>query len=216
MAKIIPITSPRSTRDKLVEATAIVLAREGYLRISLQQVAEKAGVSYGMALRKYGGLRALVRALGESPGFWPPASELLGDDATSLSAMESHAQMAAYFKRCLRALLDRPRTLDILAWEAVERNELTRLMEDSRVHSALEFFEHLTGEVPEEDDLSTVVLILAVAVQQLAVRSRNTRSMGGVDLTSDIGWARVERAIDKLVHGYFALSAPDDSAGGCP
>lgn len=215
MTKIIPITSPRSTRDKLVEATAVVLAREGYLKITLQKVAEEAGVSYGVAMRKYGGLRALVRALGASPDFWPPASELLADDAASLSVMEPHAQMAAYFKRSLRALLDRPRTLDILAWEAVERNELTKLMEDSRVHSALEFFEHLTGEVPEEDDLSTVVLILAVAVQHLAVRSRNTKSMGGVDLTSDKGWARIERAIDKLVHGYFALNTSDDSAGGC-
>ncbi|MFW5734079.1 MAG: TetR/AcrR family transcriptional regulator [Oceanidesulfovibrio sp.] len=215
MAKIIPINSPQSTKDKLVEATAAVLARKGYLGITLQHVADEAGVSYGVALRKYGGLRSLVRALGASPDFWPPASELLSDDADSLSALESHAQMAAFFKRSLRALLNRPRTLDILAWEVVERNDLTRLMEDSRVHSALEFFEHLTGKVPEEDDLSTVVLILAVAIQHLAVRSRNTRSMGGVDLTSDTGWRRVERAIDKLVEGYFALNTPDDSAGGC-
>jgi AcrR family transcriptional regulator len=215
MARIIPITSPRSTREKLVEATGAVLARAGYRAITLQAVAEEAGVSYGIALRKYGGLRALVRELGGSAAFWPPASELLGDDAASLSALEPHEQMAAFFKRCLRALLDRPQTLDILAWEAVERTELTKIMEDCRVHTALEFFEHLSGEVPEEDDLSTVVLILAVAIQHLAVRSRNTKSMGGVDLTSETGWARVERAIDKLVEGYFVLHAPDGSADRC-
>lgn len=212
MAKIIPISSPHTTRDKLVEATAAVLARDGYNKLRLQTVADEAGVSYGVALRKYGGLRCLVKALGASPAFWPPASELLGDDIAALSALEPHAQMAAFFKRSLRALLDRPQTLDILAWEAVERNELTKLMEDCRVHTALEFFEHLSGEVPEEDDLSTVVLILAVAIQHLAVRSRNTKSMGGVDLTSDKGWSRVERAIDKLVEGFFTLYS-DSSSG---
>ena len=107
--------------------------------------------------------------------------------------------MATFFKRYLQAILRRPDTLEILAWEAIERNELTRCLEDVRAKTALEFFELMKPDPPDDIDLTALVIIMAGAVNFLAVRSRIHRTLGGVDLQTPEGWMRIEDTIDKMM-----------------
>jgi len=104
----------------------------------------------------------------------------------------------------MAALLRRPVTLDILAWEAVERNDLTRALEEVRAKTALEFFELMEEDPPDEVDLTALVMLMAGAVNFLAVRSRVHRSLGGVDLSSQRGWRRFERTIDQVMRAVLA------------
>ena len=112
--------------------------------------------------------------------------------------------MSLVFKRYVHAILDRPQTLEILAWEAIERNELTRELEDIRAKTALEFFELMEEDPPEEVDLTALVIFMAGAVNFLAVRSRIHRTLGGVDLHSVHGWKRIEETMDKLLEGILS------------
>jgi AcrR family transcriptional regulator len=203
-AKVLSITSSLSTRERLLQAVGVVLAREGFERITPDSVCAEAGVARALLFRYYNGLHGLVEAYGRTAEFWPPLEELMGGDVEALRAMGSEEQMAAFFKRFLQAMLRRPRTLEILAWESLERNELTAAMEDVRVRTALEFFEHLHDDIPEDIDLSAIVVLLAGAVYHLAVRSRLHRHFGGIDLRSERGLERIQQAIDLLLRGSFA------------
>jgi AcrR family transcriptional regulator len=201
--KVIPISQPTSTRHRLVEATGKVLARVGFSRVEPEMIAEEADLPRALIYRYYGGLSGLVSAYGHSELFWPTVEELLGDDPASLRRLSPEGQMAAFFKRYLAALRRRPHTLEILAWEGLERTELTKLLEEVRVRTALEFFEHLHGDIDDSVDLSAIVVLLAGAVNFLALRSRLSASFGGIDLRSEAGWRRIEKAIDLLLEGTF-------------
>lgn len=225
-AKIIPITKSRTVKDRLIEAVGTVLARDGFNAANSETVAREAGMHAAAVHRRFGGLAGLVAAFGYSESFWPTIDELVGDDMDLLKRMTPGELMAAFFKRYLVSMLKRPKTLEILAWELRERNELSKLLEDVRVRTALEFFELMQGEVPENVDLTAVVALMASAVAHLAVRSRNTRTFGGIDLESELGRKRIESAVDVLMKStldtcpetstdFSKNPSTDSSSGSC-
>lgn len=197
--KVIPIRNKEITREKLVQAVGKVLAEVGFRQLGVNMVAREAGVDKKLIYRYFHGLNGLVAAYGETVEFWPSAEELLGDDREHVRDMAPHALMSLFFRRYLRAILKRPQTLEILAWEALERNELTKALEEVRVRTALEFFEFMEQDPPEDVDLTALVMLLAGAVNFLAVRSRIHSSIGGVDLCSEKGWERIEQCMAAVL-----------------
>ena len=199
--KIIPIGKPRTVRQRLLEALGDLLARQGFTGLSLDVVAREAALERAVVLRHFQDLDDLVTAFGQSPTFWPPVAELRAGVAERFAAMPPRAQLAHYFKATIWGLLARPRTLDILAWELMSRTRHSRLLEYPRVRNALEFFESVTGEVPESLDLTAVVAVLGGAVMFLTVRSRQSGVFGGLNLYDDEDRERVERVLELIVAG---------------
>ncbi|MEF2231729.1 MAG: TetR/AcrR family transcriptional regulator [Pseudodesulfovibrio sp.] len=201
--KVVPIRNKEITKGKLIRAVGKVMAEVGFQNLGVNLVAREAGVDKKLIYRYYGGLTGLVAAYGLTVEFWPSAEELLGPDRDAIRGLAPHELMALFFKRYLKAILARPNTLEILAWEALERNALTRTLEEVRVKTALEFFELMEKDPPSEVDLTALVLFMAAGVNFLAVRSRIHRHLGGVDLQSDQGWSRIEKTIDQLMQGVL-------------
>ncbi|MFP5259714.1 MAG: TetR/AcrR family transcriptional regulator [Acidobacteriota bacterium] len=201
--KVIPIGKPRTVRQRLLESLGDLLARQGFDGLSLDLVAKAAGLERAVVLRHFQDLDDMVTAFGQSAAFWPTLDELREDVAERFAAMPPRAQLAHYFKATIRGLLARPRTLDILAWELMSRNRYTRLLEYPRVRAALEFFETVTGEVPETLDLTAVVAVLGGAVIFLTVRSRQSGVFGGLNLYDDTDRDRVDRVLDLLLTGII-------------
>ncbi|MFW6324824.1 MAG: TetR/AcrR family transcriptional regulator [Desulfovibrionales bacterium] len=213
-AKVIPISRPQTTRDKLLKAVGTVLAREGFRSIGVNKVAREAGVNKSLIYRYYGGLKELLSAYGRSLEFWPSAEELLEGRMEEFQNMPPKEQIALFFKQYMASLRKRPQTLEILAWEMLERNELTSQLEYRRVRTALEFFELLHGEIPESIDLTALVVILASAVNYLVVRSRVSGHFGGIDFTNDKGWDRIESAFDLLMRGALDVDGREKGQEG--
>ena len=201
--KVVPIRNKEITKSKLVKAVGKVMAEVGFRNLGVNLVAREAGVDKKLIYRYYGGLQGLVEAYGQTVEFWPSAEELLGPDKDSIRHLPSHELLGLFFKRYLKAILGRPNTLEILAWEALERNGLTSALEEVRIRTALEFFELMEQDPPEEVDLTALVLFMAGAVNFLAVRSRIHSHLGGVDLQSEQGWERIEKTIDQLMQGML-------------
>lgn len=201
--KIIPIGQPRTVRERLLEALGDLLARQGFDGLSLDSVAKAAGLERAVLLRHFQDLDDMVTAFGQSAAFWPPVAELRADVADRFTALPPRLQLSHFFKATIRGLLARPRTLDILAWELMTRNRYTRLLEYPRVRCALEFFETVTGEVPDSLDLTAVVAVLGGAAMFLTVRSRQSGVFGGLNLYDDEDRHRVDRVIDLIVAGIL-------------
>lgn len=198
--KIIPISAPRTVRDKILETLGDLLARDGFENLSLEAVAKAAGLDRTVIARYFQDLDGLVAAFGHSAAFWPAVEELREDLP---EAAPLRVQLAHYFKATLRGLLARPRTLDILAWELTSRNRFTRLLEVPRVRRSLEFFESVTGEIPEALDFTSVVAVLGGAVVFLAVRSRQGGVFGGLNLYDDADRDRVDHVLEQLLAGLL-------------
>ncbi len=190
------------TRQKLIKSVGKTLAKEGFKGLGVNKIARNAGVDKVLIYRYFGGLPELIKEYSFSVDFWPSTREILGKDPEYVKSLAPDEQVAYFFKSFLRALRKRPITQDILAWEVLERNELTSQLEHIRIKTALEFFESL-DQLPDDENLSAIVVLMGGAVNYLLIRSRISNSVGGIDLESEKGWDRINRGIDLLLKGIF-------------
>jgi AcrR family transcriptional regulator len=193
-----------ATEERILAAVGEVLARDGFHAVGINAIARAAAVDKVLIYRYFGGLPELLRNWGASGRFWPTVQEILGDDAQALLALPLPERYALFFERFIDALRRRPLTLEILAAEIVERNELTAILETEREQWGAQA-EALFGgaDFERSPQLRGVTLLLVAGVQYLLVRSRKIRIFGGIDLRSDEGWAALKAAVAGMARQWL-------------
>jgi AcrR family transcriptional regulator len=201
-----------ATEERIVAAVGVVLARDGFGALGINAIAREAGVDKVLIYRYFGGLPELLQRWGASGRFWPSVQELLGDDAEGVHALPLAQRYVLFFDRFIDALRARPLTLEILAAETIERNELTAILEAEREQWGFQA-EALFGGADFEraPQLRGITLLLVAGVMYLLVRARKIRIFGGIDLQSDAGWAALKDSVAGMAQpmlGGVPTAAP--------
>ena len=104
----------------------------------------------------------------------------------------------------MQAIRKRPLTQEILAWEMIERNELTAELETIRENTMMNFFDMFFPSTAKGSDIAAMGAIIGAGISYLVCRGRQISIYNGVDLQSESGWQRLEMAIDTMIKGMFA------------
>ena len=176
-----------------------VLARDGFSAVGINAIAREAGVDKVLIYRYFGGLDALLRAWGASGRFWPSVDELLGDTPEAVLSLPLADRYAVFFDRFVDALRARPLTIEIMAAEIQERNELTAILEEEREQWGAQAEAVFGGEQFESRPyLKGITLLLVAGVQYLLIRARKIRVFGGLDLKSDGDWEKLKGSVRAM------------------
>jgi AcrR family transcriptional regulator len=191
-----PARDREATKARILGAVGVVLARDGFGAVGVNAIAKEAGVDKVLIYRYFGGLAELLREWGASGRFWPRVADLLGDDPAAFHRLAAPERYARFFDHFIDALRERPLTLEILAAEMVERNDLTAILESEREAWGEEASRLLAAdEFARRPALRGLTLLLVAGVQYLLVRSRKIRIFGGLELKSDAGWDELKASI---------------------
>ena len=203
-ARETPTRDREATRARLIKAVGSLLAREGFKGLGVNAVAREAGVDKVLIYRYFGGLPELIVAFGRDGNFWPSIKELAGGDVEAYSRLPVTEQLSQLSRNFLNAIRTRPITQEILAWEMIERNELTAELETIRENTMMNFFDMFFPSTDEGPDIAAMGAIIGAGVSYLVCRGRQITIYNGVDLQSEAGWRRLEKAIDTMIKGLFA------------
>lgn len=197
------------TERRLREAVQRVLARDGIGALGVNAVAAEAGCDKKLITRYFGGLGGLLAAcLGDD--FWPTIEEVCGGNIASIRAMPLPQRIALMLTNFAHALMKRPMTLEFLAWETVERTEVTRVLEARRERWSDELNARLLDDFGQDSrKAAAAVAILAAAINYLLVRRRKIRTFAGLDLRSEEGWNDVREAIELMIGPFVRPPAVD-------
>lgn len=198
------IRDRESTRARLIAAVGTLLAREGFTGLGVNAVAREAGVDKVLIYRYFGGLPDLIVAFGREGNFWPSINELAGGDVVAFGQLPLAEQLSRLGKNFMAAIRTRPLTQEILAWEMIERNELTVELETIRENTMTNFFEMFFQSADKGPDIAAMGAIIGAGISYLVSRGRKIRYYNGIDLDSEAGWQRLEGAIDTMIQGTFA------------
>ncbi|MBI5086119.1 MAG: TetR/AcrR family transcriptional regulator [Acidobacteria bacterium] len=184
------------TRHSIIEAVGRLLARQGFKGVGVNAVAREAGVDKVLIYRYFGGIPQLLHAYAEEGGFWPTPGELLGSGTQEESNLVLARRALIGLLRWLR---EHPLTLEIMRWELLERNELTRALARRREEFAARL---MCTFHPEPDiDLAALGAVLAAGSTYLLLRARTSDAYNGLHLDSEQDWRRLEAALDALISG---------------
>jgi len=188
-----------ATRRRLLEAVGTLLARDGFGALGVNAVAREAGVDKVLIYRYYGGMPDLLRAYGESGDFWPSIEEVIGDDPSALMELSLSERWSLGLSRYARALRQRPVTQEILAWEQVEQNELTQILQQARERWFEELMSHFPSDAGSTDaDLVSTILLIVSTIHYLVVRSRLQPDFSGLAIGTDEGWGHIDTVIATM------------------
>ena len=197
------IRDKQITSKRLTSAVGSLLAKKGFKGIGVNAVAREAGVDKVLIYRYFGGLEGVIAAFGKEGDFWPSALELAGGDLQKFSQMPLDERLSVFASNFIDSLRKRPLTQAIMAWEIIEPNGLTEELERIREQSIMEFFQMFFIKDQIQIDLQAIIMLIGAAISYLVIRSKNIELFGGLDLGSDQGWKRIEKAIETIAHGVL-------------
>jgi AcrR family transcriptional regulator len=186
----------QTTEKKILDAVGRLLAVEGFRKFGINAVARHAKVDKVLIYRYFGSMPDLLRAYAKAGTYWPTIEEVAGGDPELLRGKPLHEAVAILLRNFSRAIRKRPVTLEILAWESIERNELAKVLEKVREDFSKNLSRvFIAGRDVTDSELVAIVSLLTAGINYLAVRSRKVGRYGDVDIRSEEGWHRLESAI---------------------
>jgi AcrR family transcriptional regulator len=197
--KKLPFRDRQVTCQRLISAVGSLLAKKGFTGLGINAVAREAGVDKVLIYRYFDGLPGLIAAFARQEDFWPPILELAGNDLASFSQLPVKDRLSRFAANFIRALKKRPLTQAVMAWEMVEPNELTKELERVREESILTFFQMFFVKDSSDIDLQALIMLVGAALSYLVIRSNSLDVYGGLDLTTDQGWQRIESVVNLIV-----------------
>jgi AcrR family transcriptional regulator len=208
-----PMTKPRTiksapdTRRKILRAVGKVLAKQGMRKIGINHIAQVAGVDKVLIYRYFGGMAGLLKAYSDSDEFWPSREELLAGITVDSSQGITHAFFEQQLRNFSAAIRKRTVTQEILRWELIEQNAMTRALDETRERQALELiagYQDLLGGA----DSAAIIAILSAGLIYLTLRSQSVETFNGIDLKDAEGWKRIEDAACLLLRGIPLTAQP--------
>ena len=189
----------QATEKKLLRAVGRILAEKGFRNFGINAVARQARVDKVLIYRYFGGMPQLLRAYANAGSYWPTVDEVAGDDPEKLREMPVSEALATLLCNFARAIRKRPVTLEILAWETIERNELAKVLEKVRRDFTKKLYRGFVGGRDRRGgETAAIVTLLTASINYLAVRSRKVKRYGYLSIGSEEGWQRLESAIRTI------------------
>ena len=181
------------TEKRILASVGEVLAKSGFQALGVNAVAARAGVDKVLIYRYFGGLPELLAAYAERGDFWYRYDDIAGPHLPPAKPNTLGAWMALAMRRHVVWLKSRPITLEIMAWELTERNDLTAALSEVREKRGMAIMEQVVSrlDAPKDFDVAALVALFAAATNYLLIRSRGIRHFQGLDLRRDEGWDRL-------------------------
>jgi len=197
----------QATRTRLIEAVGSILSKKGFTALGINAVAREAGVDKVLIYRYFGGMGELMEAFGRESDFWPSIEELAGGDVDAYDRLPLPEKLSRLCANYTGAIQARPLTQEIMAWEMVERNQLTGELEAIREDTIMRFYQRFFSCHRVDLDLQALTAIIGAATSYLVTRSRHIELFNGINLKSSQGWDRIQNAVDAIVTALFKIDS---------
>jgi AcrR family transcriptional regulator len=189
------------TKIRIVAAVGRQLARAGFRDLGVNSIAKEAGIDKVLIYRYFGGLPELLTAYAREGDYWPTSAELISDPTTVKA--ESVADWLVYIlTKVQMAIRQRPITQEILRWEIIDHNELTKEFAAIRTRVAMECLSFINQQYPFPPELDTLALstIILSSVVYITLRTETNPYYLGMDFSDPKNWDRINKMVTSIIY----------------
>ena len=182
------------TQEKILEAVDNIIANDGFERVGVNAIAQKAGVSKMLIYRYFGGLDELIAQYLLRKDYWAN---------TDIHAIDG-ADVAGSLKRMFREQIIQLRndvTLRRLCrWELTTDNENIRQLRDRRERNGCELIKAVSGFTHSHHaEVAALASILSASISYLVLIEEQSPTYNGINLRSNEGWEQVVKGLDLMI-----------------
>lgn len=211
--------------QRLVDAAIDILKNDGFERLGVNAIAERAAVSKILIYRYFGGLSGLLRAVGAEldPLQSKAADELLQTSKRGSSDSAAPPQPGDVIENVVmklhEAMNNDDLTKQLLIWELNRHNDVTATMSEVREEIGLSLTERFARLLLKDRssgglDINALFAVITAAVTYLTLRSDVVSEYNGIDIHSKEGWSRIASTLKLLVDAALPEREPQEDVTG--
>ncbi|MBU1238674.1 TetR/AcrR family transcriptional regulator [Myxococcota bacterium] len=194
-----PKRSSEETKSTILQTLCNILVENGFNTLDVASLAREARIDRALIYRYFGSMDGLLQKVAEKTAIWISTKEMVQKSYDSTRSMASN--YTAFLTTIIDSLRAKPLAREVVKWELVEPNRLTRLLDFYRENQMLEVYKLLGLPLTEDQtcDRAAISAVLIGGIIYLAIKSKSSNTFGGVDISTDEGWERLKGAIADVV-----------------
>ena len=192
-----------ATREKIKNAVGELLVQQGMREMGVNSIAKQAGVDKVLIYRYFGNLEELLQAFAQESNLWPSLGELFGEKTAIKRTSDIKEVISSFLNGQLSEIRRRKATQEVLRWETIEENELTRALSSARSEQTSELLNSISMLKHTNKDLEALLALINAGITYLVLLSKVSDKHLGIDLHSNFGWQRLSNLINDLVKSYI-------------
>ncbi len=199
--KVVKRRNRQMTMERILRAMGDTMAERGTEKAGINAVAERAGVNKVLIYRYFGGWNGLLEAYVQRGFFLSMFNEKFLESVPENLPVENRSKVwSEYTIQFLREFRTRKPSQELIRWEMTHgETELARRLADFRDKSYKELVEKLA---PYDDfDPVAIMSLMISGVTYLVLTSTQRETLVDINLHSDEGWERIEKAIRRIYTG---------------
>lgn len=184
------------TEQKILQAVRQILLADGFPAIGINSIARQAGCDKVLIYRYFDGLDGLLQVLAETTELWWKVDEIILENDSKNTPLAEYLQLL--LKRHAEALQAQPLTLEIMAWELSEQNNLTIALARLRAERGMELVKKIRARYQNPNiDIGGILGVFGAAINYLVIRTRRSPPQY---MTEE--WWRLQQTIAKLMEAH--------------
>ncbi len=189
------------TAQRILDAVGELIADEGFERIGVNAIAQKAGVSKMLIYRYFGGLDELIAQYLLRKDYWA------NTDVHAISATDVAGSLKRLFAEQVAQLREDVTLRRLCRWELTADNANIRQLRESREQKGCELI-RMVGQLTGSGDAEVAALatILSASISYLVLMEEQSATYNGINLQRDEGWVQITNGLNLIIDLWMKQS----------
>jgi len=186
------------TEQKILQAVEQILLKDGFPAIGINSIARTAGCDKVLIYRYFDGLDGLLLSIAETTELWWQVDDIITEANDDIGEVALHEYLKTLLKRHAESLQVMPLTLEIMAWELSEKNNLTVALARTRAQRGMDLVKKIRAHYQNPNiDIGGILGVFGAAINYLVIRTRRSPPQ---HMTEE--WWRLQQTISKLLDAH--------------
>ena len=194
MKRINQLKDRELTERKILEAVGEIIIEDGFEKVGVNAVAQKAGISKMLIYRYFGSIDELIAKYILQKDYWINISS---DPAKSEDISLYIKQM---FREQIFQLREDTTLRRLYRWELSTNNPVTNQLRERRERNGcnlINIISELTHSPQKE--VASLASILSASISYMTLLEELNPTYNGINLQSENGWEQIAQGIDLIV-----------------
>ena len=189
------------TAQRILDSVGELIADEGFERIGVNAIAQKAGVSKMLIYRYFGGLDELIAQYLLRKDYWA------NTDVHAISATDVAGSLKRLFAKQIAQLREDVTLRRLCRWELTADNANIRQLRESREQKGCELI-RMVGQLTGSGDAEVAALatILSASISYLVLMEEQSDTYNGINLQRDEGWVQITNGLNLIIDLWIKQS----------
>lgn len=182
------------TEKRILEAVGSIIENDGFEKIGVNAIAQRAGVSKMLIYRYFRGIDELIAQYLLQKDYWA------NTDMDIIKPSDIGGSLKRLFKEQIIRLRNDITLKRLCRWELSTENENISRLRERREQNGCNLIKRVSQLTCSQDsEVASLASIISASISYLSLMEERNPIYNGIDLRNDNGWEQIIKGVDLII-----------------